>query len=212
MTVSKAARQYRSPLRQEQAQRTRTAILDAAGELFVTKGFAATTMKDVAAAAGVSVESVYAQGSKADLLLTCVDRALAGDDEDTPVIEREQVQTLLADPDVRVKLDTMRSVLRSWAPASAPMMEAFRAAAAADPKMAEQWRTYDRRRYADCERTIEAFAPYLRPGLSVTEATDVFYAMLSPAMVQTFVADRQWDADRFARWFVDSMERLLLSA
>ena len=57
---------------------TRAAVLDAATRLFVSPGCAATTMKDIAAEAGVSVESVYAQGTKPALLLVCVDRALAG--------------------------------------------------------------------------------------------------------------------------------------
>ena len=44
-------------------------MLDAAGRCFVDKGYAGTTMRDVADAAGVSVQTVFGQGSKASLLL-----------------------------------------------------------------------------------------------------------------------------------------------
>jgi hypothetical protein len=42
-------------------------------------------MKDIAAEAGVSVQTVFSQGGKAALLLACVDRAVVGDDEEVPL-------------------------------------------------------------------------------------------------------------------------------
>jgi len=53
-------RPYHAPRRQEQAQRTYRAILDAAGELSVRRGYAPTTMNAVAEAAGVALDTVYA--------------------------------------------------------------------------------------------------------------------------------------------------------
>jgi AcrR family transcriptional regulator len=45
-------------LRQAPAQQTRTAVPDAATRLFVFQGYGATTVKYIAAEAGVSVEGV----------------------------------------------------------------------------------------------------------------------------------------------------------
>ena len=59
-----SARPYESSLRRAQAEGTRTAVLDAAAALFVREGYLRTTMKAIAAEAGTSVETVYAQGSK----------------------------------------------------------------------------------------------------------------------------------------------------
>src|ERR671928_1326692 len=87
--MAERKRGYNSPLRAEQAQRTRAAVLDAAGRCFLDKGYAATTMKDIAAEAGVSVQTVFGQGSKAALLLACVDRAVVGDDEEVPLRQRD---------------------------------------------------------------------------------------------------------------------------
>jgi AcrR family transcriptional regulator len=134
MAVAKEApRKYRSPLRQEQALRTRAAVLDAAGRLFVANGFGATTMKDIAAEAAVSVESVYAQGAKSALLLACVDRAIVGDDADQPLLERADMRGMLTAPDDRERLAILRALVMERAAASAPIFEAFRGAAAADP-------------------------------------------------------------------------------
>ena len=93
-----AGRPYQSPLRRAQAETTRSAVLDAAAALFVREGYLRTTMKAIAAEAGTSVETVYAQGSKAALLLACVDRALAGDDDDVPLTDRAEFTAALAQP------------------------------------------------------------------------------------------------------------------
>src|SRR3954449_8004364 len=108
--MSDRKRVYHSPLRAEQARRTRAAVLDAAGRCFLEKGYAATTMKDVAAQAGVSVQTVFGQGSKAALLLACVDRAVVGDDEEVPLAERDLFVQLVQAPERAAKLDAAREM------------------------------------------------------------------------------------------------------
>src|SRR6187551_3072688 len=52
-----------------QAEQTRVEILRAARQRFAADGYAATSVKDIAAQAGVSVQTVYdSVGSKADLV------------------------------------------------------------------------------------------------------------------------------------------------
>ncbi|HVL03972.1 MAG TPA: TetR family transcriptional regulator, partial [Acidimicrobiales bacterium] len=55
----KPRRRYDARGRQEQARRTRWAVLEAAHRLFLEQGYAATTMAAIAAEAAVSVETVY---------------------------------------------------------------------------------------------------------------------------------------------------------
>jgi len=82
-------RRYASPVREENARRTRKAIVAAASELFTARGYAATSLADVAAAAGVARPTVFAAfGSKPALLRQVLDQALAGDDEPVPVASR----------------------------------------------------------------------------------------------------------------------------
>ena len=68
-TVKPPRRAYDSSRRQEQARQTRRDILRAAHDLFVTHGYGRTTIADVARAAGVSAETIYATyKNKATLL------------------------------------------------------------------------------------------------------------------------------------------------
>lgn len=69
-------RTYRSELREQQAERTRKLIADAARTRFVEKGWAGTSVRSVAEAAGVSEATVYhVYGSKAGLAGSLLDSA-----------------------------------------------------------------------------------------------------------------------------------------
>jgi len=208
MTAGK--RMYRSPLRAEQAQRTRAAVLDAAARCFLDQGYAATTMKDVAAAAGVSVQTVFGQGGKAALLLACVDRAVVGDDEEVPLAQREMVTRLLEAPDRAGKFAAAREMVMNYVPISVPMIRVFAAAAAGDPEIAEAWAEYERRRHQDCRIMVGAFEPWLREGLDVDRATDSFWATFSHVPADNLIRGRGWTLDEYADFLVDAVERLLL--
>ena len=69
-----ARRRYYSPRRRAQADATRAAIAAAAWRLFTERGWAGTTVRDVARAAEVAEPTVYAAyGSKAGLAHALVD-------------------------------------------------------------------------------------------------------------------------------------------
>src|SRR6266436_4138591 len=89
-TGSRPARRYRSPRREQQARRTRARIITAAARRFLARGYAAATMRAVAADAGVALPTVeLAFGTKARLLKAVIDTAIAGDDEPVPMLARQ---------------------------------------------------------------------------------------------------------------------------
>jgi AcrR family transcriptional regulator len=57
--------------RRQGAARTRTAILDAARELFTERGYAATPMSAIAERAGVALDTVYASAGRKPELAGC---------------------------------------------------------------------------------------------------------------------------------------------
>src|SRR5215467_15197503 len=107
--MNQPGRRYVSEVRDEQARRTRRTIVTAARELFLTQGYAATTIDAIAEAAHVSRKTVFnAVGGKAVLLKLALDWALVGDDEPVPMAERPDVieEQGMSDP---------RLLIRSWA-------------------------------------------------------------------------------------------------
>ena len=94
------ARRYDSTRRQAQARATRLRIIEAATDLFVTHGYAATSIAAIADAADVAPQTIYAAfGTKAGLLGAAVDVAMAGDDEPIAIIDRPDQQAVLATDD-----------------------------------------------------------------------------------------------------------------
>src|SRR4051812_8171408 len=208
--MAEGKRVYHSPLRAEQARRTRAAVLDAAGRCFLEKGYAATTMKDVAARAGVSVQTVFGQGSKASLLLACVDRAVVGDDEEAPLAQRELFVRLVQAPDRADKLAAVRELVLQYVPEAVPMLQVFAAAAAGDGEIAEAWAEYERRRFADQRVLIGSFEPWLRDGLDADRAAEISWGLFTHVPVLNLMRGRGWTLEQYADFLVDALERLLL--
>jgi len=98
--MAQARRKYDSPLRREQAEATRRAILAAAQRLFERDGYAATTMAAIATDAGVSPKTVYlAFEGKSGVLRAVWNLLLRGDADDRPVAERGWYHEVLDEPD-----------------------------------------------------------------------------------------------------------------
>jgi AcrR family transcriptional regulator len=103
-------RAYVSPRRQRQATETKNAVLEAARSLFSLRGWAGTGMREIAASAQVSVETVYALfGSKPDLFQAALDVAVVGDTAPVPVAERPEFKAL---GEGRRKQDAIRAGAR----------------------------------------------------------------------------------------------------
>src|SRR6201999_51746 len=95
-SLSAQPRPYRSQLRQQQAEQTRSRVVAAAAELFAADGYARTTFAKIAAAAGVSVETVQGHGPKAALIIAAVEHAAFGVSGEENVFNLDVGQRILA--------------------------------------------------------------------------------------------------------------------
>jgi AcrR family transcriptional regulator len=209
----KPRRAYDSPRRRQQALATRRAVLEAARELFLQRGYVATTIDAIAAGAAVSPETVYATfKNKRSLLSQLLDVAIAGDDAPVPILERPWVRQLRDEGDPRRRLRLLARNGRSILERTAPVYEVLRGAAAADPEIASLWEQAKAQRLAGQRELLGIVterAP-LRHGLPATTATDILFTIGSPETYRLLVVDRGWSADRFERWYADALARLLL--
>src|SRR5262245_43041054 len=100
MTEPVKARRYNSPARREQAARTRQRILDAAGDLFVRQGYGPPSIRQIAAAAEVAPDTVYATfGSKARVLTAVLDIRLVPSGQS--ILDRPETLAIRAERDPR---------------------------------------------------------------------------------------------------------------
>jgi len=215
MTVSKATRKtrrsYASPTRQRQAAQTRKAVIQAAAHRFAERGYTATTMKEIAEQAGVSVETVYGQGSKASLLIAAVDQIRAGDADSGDTSDRTDMRSVAQALDSEQALQHLQTLITTSLPAALPILTAFRKAADSDPDIAVAYEAYEAKRWADLQPITHALAPHLRAGLSVRQAADVIWSLLDPTAAEGLLARRAWTIEQWATWVTDALNRLLLT-
>jgi AcrR family transcriptional regulator len=208
-------RGYHSPLRAEQAQRTRLAILAAARRLFVEKGYAATTVATIAAEAGVAVDTVYAAvGPKPAVFRLLVETAISGTDEAVPALQRDYVQRIRQAATARAKIEVYAAALREIAERMAPLFLVLRTAAPHADELAEMHREIGERRARNMLLFAEDLAATgeLRPELPLSEVADIIWSMNSAEYYALLVHERGWTPSRFERFLVDAWCRLLIAA
>jgi TetR/AcrR family transcriptional regulator of autoinduction and epiphytic fitness len=212
--AGESRRGYVSGTRTEQARKTRSRVIEAATRLFVQRGYAPTTMRAIAAEAGVSVPTVELLfGTKAQLLHVVIDVAVAGDDEPVPVLSRAWAADAQSERDLADFLSVVAQVMSEAQARSAGVILAAYEAAAADPDI--QLLILDRE--SQRERTtawivdsvLERAA--LRPGLDKGGAIDTVWMLMDPVIFNRLTRHRGWSPDRYASWFADSVIRLLTS-
>jgi TetR/AcrR family transcriptional regulator of autoinduction and epiphytic fitness len=206
-------RRYESTHRQEQAAQTRKAILDAAAQLFVDPGYAATPLTAIAAQAGVAIQTVYKVfGSKRALLSALVDVTVAGDDEPVPLAERQFVADIAALTDAPAKLARYAEHLAETHARQAQVMLALVSAATADSDAAVIWRkNVDERRHGMTMFAAELAATgQLRPDHTIETVVDVLWLAMDVRNYDWLVRERGWSRERFQRWYVDTVAAAIL--
>ena len=194
-------RAYTSDRRRDQAHQTRRSILEAAHELFVARGYAATSLQAIAQRAGVAVQTVYAVfGNKRELLRQVIESTITGDDEPGPIAERPEAQAVGAEPDARRRAALDAALSRSIIERVAPIARVATEAAASDPELAEMFEAVKaaRRQEMTSAATVLAGPQGLR--VSPDEAATTLYVLYSPQVADMLMRDYQWPPERYERW------------
>jgi AcrR family transcriptional regulator len=207
--------EYASQVRDEQARRTRRAIVTAAHGLFLAQGYAATTIDGIAAAAHVSRRTVFnSVGGKAALLKLALDWAFVGDDEPVALADRPAVKAIVAEPDPRKSLVLWVQAATEIAARIAPLGEVLTAAADTDPAVAELLAEASRNRLLGATRFIEYLASLggLAAGLTEQRAAELCWALTDGHLYRLLAVQRGWGTADFSRWLHDTLAAALLPA
>ena len=211
MAEVKDKRKYSSVVREEQAARTRTRILEAASALFLERGYARTTMKDIAAQADVARDTVHAIfGSKARVLTSLIDVRLVPDSTVANVTQRPDAQAIKDEIDQRKQIELFAKFIAGISTELRPLFEILRTASAVEPEMAKVFREMDRFRLSNMRtyaRWIAARGP-LR--VSNRQAGEIIWAVASLDVGRMLCDELGWTESQHARWLSDTLIRTLL--
>jgi AcrR family transcriptional regulator len=204
-------RRYDTTRRRQAAARTRTAILDAARELFTERGYTATPMTAIAERAGVALDTVYASaGRKPELARLLVETAISGTDQAIPAGQRDYVRAIQAAPDGETKIAIYAAAVAAIAPRMALMLAIIQQAAPAEPELAALWDQIAERRAANMRLFVADLAAVTPLRLDPDQAADIIWATSAAEMYQLLAGQRGWDPQRYEHFLADTWRRLLL--
>jgi len=205
-------RPYHSPVRREQAARTRQRILDAAGALFVSQGYGTTSIRQIAAAAQVAPDTVYATfGSKARLLTALLDVRLAPGGQ-ASILDRPEAQAILEEPDPR---QLLRLFARDYAAMSErvrPVSEVLRTAKAVEPEMATVREQMEAHRFTYMRTIVLRLASRAKLRVPLNRAAQIVWTLASPDVGRMLCDVQGWTTRQYADWLEDTLATTLLAA
>jgi AcrR family transcriptional regulator len=206
-------RRYDASKRRQAAARTRTAILDAALQLFTARGYAATPMTAIAQQAGVALDTVYASaGRKPELARLLIETAISGSSQAVPAGERDYVRAIQAAPDAETRIAIYASAMRQIAGRLAPVLGIVQQAAPTEPELVALWREIAERRAANMRRFVADLAAVATLRVDPGEAADIVWATNAPELYQLLVGQRAWTPERYEHFLADTWRRLLLAS
>jgi AcrR family transcriptional regulator len=168
-------------------------------------------MADIAAEASVAVQTLYLSfGSKAQILSATFDRSVAGDDEALAVLERPWVSALQDEPDLQRALRLMVAEGAAIVARATPIYLRVQEACA-DVEVAEVLATQRARRY-QTDRGVAALLaakPGFAAGVTVDQAGDIIYAVLSEDAYRLFCVDRGWELGQWQAWCLTILQATL---
>jgi AcrR family transcriptional regulator len=198
---------YRSERRQLQAEATRRDILHAARRLFAERGYVATSMADIASAAGVAVQTIYAScGSKRDLIMALVD--VVDEEADVATLARQMAKS--EDPHEIIALGSR--LTRQIHERAGDIVGALLSAASAEPDAAvaaEEGKRRHREGTARSAKKLKALGA-LREGISADEAAALIATFTWHPVYAQLTQEHGWSFDDCERWVARTLVSTLL--
>ncbi len=214
MAPRTSARSDDGNARQARTRLARRAVVVAARELFLERGYPATTIEAISDRSDVPPATVYRLfSSKLGILKALLDVSIGGDDEAVEVLDRPDTRAALADADPEARLSGFVHIAVAVNTRTLPIYRILASAAGSDPDAAALLSDLTRQRDEGQGKVARSLARAgaLRPGLGAREAADIVHALLSPELYQLLVADRGWTPERYEQWLVALLADQLLA-
>ncbi len=208
-------RRYDNRRRAERSRATGQAVVTAAHELFLARGYADTTVDAISARSQVPIATVYRLfKTKTQILKEVIDHAVVGDDAPVPLGDRAVVRDAQAADDPKVMTARWARVARQVFDNTAALRFELRVAAALDPEAARLQASIEEQRRTGQARVARALSErgFLAPDIKEREARDIVYALMSVDTYRILRIEQRWSGARYERWLANALYRLLVKA
>ena len=190
------------------AQQTRRDILRTARRLFADRGYAATSINDIADEAGVAIQTIYARlGSKRGMLLALIDLI----DEEAGVGPLAQEVTGATSPQTALRAGVR--LTRSFQERCGDIIEALNTAAGAEPELADAVAEGRRRHRQGARLTVDRIQELggLRNDVAPERAHALLALSTSHEAWRELIRGYELHWDPAEDWLVDALSRAILA-
>jgi AcrR family transcriptional regulator len=188
-------------------------VVAAARELFLDRGYAATTIDAISTRADVPPATVYRLfTSKLGILKALLDTSIGGDDQELAVPGRPEVAELLTGTDPTELLAGFAGVTAAINQRSNDVYRVLVSAAGSDIAAARLLAEIQQQRDRGQGELARGLArnTALRAGLPEREAADLIHALMSPEVYRLLVIDRRWTLQRYQQWLASTLAQQLV--
>ena len=198
---------YSSPLRTSQAQANRASILSAAYDLFVAQGFGATTIDQIASAAGVSKPTIFsAVGNKATVFKAVRDTTMAGDDSPESISQRPSADRIRNASDFPSAVQALTLHIIGVVRRASGIQEVLRGAAAnGDREMKMLWEESEKERRVGAELLLSLLIKKAPLAIPRERAIDILGLLMTPDNYQRLVVQCGWTDLAFRKWLGEAV-------
>ena len=207
------SRTYRSALRGQQADGTRRRILQVAGVKFAQDGYAATSVRQIATAAGVSVNTLYAIGGKSEIFRQALVEVMDDNPEGDRLVDRPEVSGLFetGPPTLEQVLEATAEVITAANARAADLWAAFEEAANTDADLAAAYEQETAKMRADGRRGLQRLvdAGICPAPADPARTTDLLWVAGHPRSYDLLVRRAGWTQGDFRQWLVSQWAHLL---
>lgn len=200
-------RRYSSPLREKKAGQTRNNIANAAEHLLVANGYSGMTVEAIAREAGVATQTVYAVfGSKRGIMTELLDRVIFVDRFHD--LHERSINSADTQEGLRLTVSLVRQVYES----EGAVYALLRGAGVLDPELARIECDREARRRDLQKQHVELLltGKNLKPGLTMSEAQDIFWCLTSRDVYRMMVQERGWTGEAYENWMFGLLFAALL--
>lgn len=201
--------------RSQRRAETERRLVGSASSLFVERGYAATTLADVAEHADIAPRTLYLHfPTKADLLLRCIGLAIAGDTEPIALADRPAMTAAMTAPTLDERIRLMASLTASLMERTGRLLDVAFQAVPTEPPIAAAAAAGR----AETRRTLREFwhrihdDGLLPPSADLPWLTETAILLAHAETYLLISKTTAWDSDTYRDWLAATWHRLASSS
>ena len=201
--------------RSQRRAETERRLVGSAAALFVERGYAATTLADVAEHADIAPRTLYLHfPTKAELLLRCIGIAIAGDAEPVPLADRPAMAEAMVAATLDERINLMASLTASLMERTGPLLDVAFQAAGSEPSIAAAAAAGR----AETGRTLREFWHRIHDDGLLPPSVDLLWLSETATLIahaETYLLigkTLEWNSDAYREWLATTWRRLAASS